>query len=1315
MKRGMAICLALLGILSHSVAGSQPSLLPFDRGWTVAQVCDLLAAGADVNARDCYGWTPLMWAVRRGASPEVIDALVRADADVNVKSKDGRAPLVWATAHAWNPATFRVLVEAGADVNARDRYGRTALMWAAGYGWNPEAFAALMAAGADVNAIDDYGGTSLMKAVQFSTDGDPAAVKALLGAGADMYAGGKGSFVQLMSAAFPKRDTLLGVLLSSLADWGARRGVPTTPFMEVAKRIDDSRLFDILLSRDSFWLLLEAEMDVNAADMGIGYTPLMTTVSRGCAPEFVDVLIAAGADVNARSTSGDTVLMKALGSALNSLENVMLLLKAGADPNAVGNESETVLVKAIRRGSEPEVIRALAAAGADVNAEDRYSYQTVLGIAAQCSTDPDVVRALVEAGADVNGKGKRGASPLTNAARHNENAEIVRTLVELGAEIGTAPLFAAARSSKNPDVIKALVAAGADVNAENKDGTAVLTEAAAYNKNPDIHRALIESGAKLDGRVLRAAAIANQNPEVVRTLINAGLGSGIDTGEITRALLRAAQNCKNPAVVSVLITAGADVEARDECDCTPLMLAAMSREHLVEVVGILAEAGADVNAKGKEGRTPLMMLREGPGAVGTLVTAGADVNARDSSGMTPLMWAASQAKDPKIIDALLAAGADAGLRSSEGKTAFDYSERNPEVRVAREVLRRLAFPIALTATAVSSGEVELAWTHTQATNVGEVGFRVQRKDPGGDWRDICELRDEPVACSDSVKWIDCEVTPDKKYEYRVYGFDKENATPAGGRTSNIAAVTVLAIPSNLRVFRANDAGVVLHWSYVHRSNSGFKVERSTGADADYEPIAVVKGVRSSYEHTFGAQPGVTYYYRVRAYHEGDSSAEWDDHHSGYSDVVQVTLSDSASGRVVDADGAGVRGVVVSAWDVDSGLLLAEAESSSDGTWRMLIAEGVTADVLPFKQGFVFNPEERRVQVPTEHLRFVGRPTVAESSALKQMSCSGAGILAARVDGTVWELGVHSRGPRQLMRFRGIMAVAAAPYHCLALKSDGAVWSWGSNNMGQTGCAKGYTAHDVPMQIAGLDGIVAVAAGSDHSMALSSDGIVWAWGSNGSGQLGNSATWSSPVPTQVHGLADVAAISCGSAYSMALKKDGTVWTWGSNSYGQLGDGTLKRRSTPVQVAGLDGVTSIAASGSSSMALKHDGTIWAWGLNDRGQLGDGSRTNRPRPVQVIGIDDVVSIAAGWSHSLATRRDSTVWAWGWNNYGQLGNGTREDSNVPVQIVGLRAVSALECGGQCSAALTPDGALWRWGLVGSGVAGPKDDTTVPMHIPLF
>ena len=172
-----------------------------------------------------------------------------------------------------------------------------------------------------------------------------------------------------------------------------------------------------------------------------------------------------------------------------------------------------------------------------------------------------------------------------------------------------------------------------------------------------------------------------------------------------------------------------------------------------------------------------------------------------------------------------------------------------------------------------------------------------------------------------------------------------------------------------------------------------------------------------------------------------------------------------------------------------------------------------------------------------------------------------------------------------------------------------------------------------MQVQNLNGVIAVAAGGEQSLALKSDGTVWAWGRNDVGQLGDGTTAERHTPVQVHTLNGVTAIAAGQAHNLALKSDGTVWAWGGNDAGQLGDGTTTTpRPSPVQVHNLNGVTCVDAGDNHSLARKSDGTVWAWGGNGDGQLGDGNPTSfRPSPVQVHNL-------SGSPRSPAVR--STAW---------------------------------------------------------------------------
>ncbi len=293
-------------------------------------------------------------------------------------------------------------------------------------------------------------------------------------------------------------------------------------------------------------------------------------------------------------------------------------------------------------------------------------------------------------------------------------------------------------------------------------------------------------------------------------------------------------------------------------------------------------------------------------------------------------------------------------------------------------------------------------------------------------------------------------------------------------------------------------------------------------------------------------------------------------------------------------------------------------------------------------------------------------------------------------------------------------VSAGGYHSLTLKPDGTVFAWGANWYGQLGDGT-QTDRRAPLQVPGLAPVTAIAAGAGgaHSLALTSDGTVWAWGDNYYGQLGDDTIWESVTPIPVTGLSDVVGVAAGYGHSLALKGDGTVWAWGDEYYGQLGDGDegTTYRVTPLPVTGLSGIIGISAGEYHSLALKDDGTVWAWGYNYYGQLGDDTTTLRRTPIQVAGLSGVVGIAAGGFHSLALKSDGTVWAWGDNGSGQLGDDTTVNKLTPTPVVGLLGAVGLAGGDSHSLAVMADGMVWAWGNNGSGQLG--DGTTTDRQTP--
>ena len=290
------------------------------------------------------------------------------------------------------------------------------------------------------------------------------------------------------------------------------------------------------------------------------------------------------------------------------------------------------------------------------------------------------------------------------------------------------------------------------------------------------------------------------------------------------------------------------------------------------------------------------------------------------------------------------------------------------------------------------------------------------------------------------------------------------------------------------------------------------------------------------------------------------------------------------------------------------------------------------------------------------------------------------------------------------------------------------WGWGVHGqLGNNGAANSLVPGAVITTgvLAGKT-VTAMAASYDHSLALSSDGLVTAWGAGNAGQIGNGQPGNNSTPNILVPVAvsttgalagqTVTAIAAGYQFSLALRSDGVVVAWGGNLSGQLGDNSTTQRDAPVAVdtAGAllnKTVVAIAAGSSHGLALLSDGTVAAWGNNAYGQLGNNSTANSSVPVAVSTTGalvgkTVVAIAAGGGdldrpHSLALCSDGTVVGWGYNGAGELGDNSGTDSPVPVAVnitAGTSAlfgktVVAIAAGSSHSLALCSDGTVAAWG----------------------
>jgi alpha-tubulin suppressor-like RCC1 family protein len=269
-------------------------------------------------------------------------------------------------------------------------------------------------------------------------------------------------------------------------------------------------------------------------------------------------------------------------------------------------------------------------------------------------------------------------------------------------------------------------------------------------------------------------------------------------------------------------------------------------------------------------------------------------------------------------------------------------------------------------------------------------------------------------------------------------------------------------------------------------------------------------------------------------------------------------------------------------------------------------------------------------------------------------------------------------PARIHATSGFVAIAAGMFSAYALRRDGTVWAWGNNAVGQLGTGDTEAVHGRPRPVQRLDGMIAIAAGASDGYALRRDGTVWAWGDDSLGQLGAGGCIASPasardgsrcppagVPVQVKGLSGVSAIAAGSNTGYALRGDGTVWAWGDNGFGALGGRTGRQFAAwPVPVIGMRHVVRIAAGSASGYAVVSDGSVWAWGRGVDGELGNGSFRAWSLPGRVLAVTDAVSVAGGGAMAYALDRRGQLWAWGSGFYGQLGNGYRLAFDKPTLV---------------------------------------------------
>jgi len=340
----------------------------------------------------------------------------------------------------------------------------------------------------------------------------------------------------------------------------------------------------------------------------------------------------------------------------------------------------------------------------------------------------------------------------------------------------------------------------------------------------------------------------------------------------------------------------------------------------------------------------------------------------------------------------------------------------------------------------------------------------------------------------------------------------------------------------------------------------------------------------------------------------------------------------------------------------------------------------------------------------------------------QIDAGGSHSLAISKNGRAWgwgsNAGILGDGSNTTSRLTPVSVagtiktfcyVSGGSIHSLAIDKNGLIWAWGANIDGRLG-DNSTTNRLTPVSVAGqLKTFCHISAGTSHSLAIDKNGRAWAWASNVDGRLGDGSTTDRLTPVSVAGtvIKTFCHISAGTSHSLAIDKNGRAWGWGYNSFGRLGDNSIISRLTPVSVAGaiIKTFCHISAGNQHSVAIDKNGRAWAWGRGDLGQLGDGSTTaSRLTPVSVGGtiIKTFCKITAGVSRCLAIDKNGLVWAWGSNTFGRLGDGSTTSRLTPVTVAGaLKTFCHISAGNNHSIAVDKNGRAWGWGYNSTGQIG--------------
>jgi alpha-tubulin suppressor-like RCC1 family protein len=529
-------------------------------------------------------------------------------------------------------------------------------------------------------------------------------------------------------------------------------------------------------------------------------------------------------------------------------------------------------------------------------------------------------------------------------------------------------------------------------------------------------------------------------------------------------------------------------------------------------------------------------------------------------------------------------------------------------------------PTSLSITVISSSQLNLSWTDNSGA---ESGYKIERKTGSdGIYAQINTVE------ANVTFYPNTGLTDGTTYYYRVCAYN----TNGDSAYSNDASTAIsLNAPTNLITTTVTSSQISLQWSDNSGNESGFKIERKLGIGGTYTQIATTIIDMVTYNDNT-VTPSNIYYYKVKAYNDfGDSS---------FSNEAWATTVISGTWLIVASRSA--HNIALKTNNTIWGW-------GSNDWWQLGLGDNI------------------KRTTPSQISTFIDW-SVINVGAMHSLALKSTGTLWAWGENDYGQLGDNTTNikttPLQIGTDTDWHIIAGGNSHSIGIKTNYTIWAWGYNSAGQLGLGD-IANRKTPTQIGTSSDWVIISLGMHTCSAIKTNGTLWTWGSNNYGQLGLGDTINRKTPTQIGIDSDWSRIFTGNTFhTFAFKTNQLMWAWGVNDYGQLGDGTTINRITPIQV-GMDSDWSvISVGGTHTIGLKTNATLWAWGHNNYGQLGDGTTTGRTTPGNIGTDSDWSKPASGGNHSMGIKLNYTLWIWGLNYYGQLGLGDTIDRWTPTMI---------------------------------------------------